>query len=398
MRFNKKAMHQDFASTVREGVGNHDWSAKGNVVEMTSGTWQGAEWKHRIVVVEPEDCVSRSACYLEITGDDAGDPDLAYAQALAAHLKIPVAVMFGVPNQPLWDMVEDDLVAHSFERYMLSGDAEWPILVPMVRAGIAAIEVLVDWSLGRFNSFVIGGASKRAWTTWLLAGMGDPRIKGIVPVAFDNLDMADQLKHQVALWKQTSPMLDDYTRRMLHETAFSDEGEALRFLVDPARHLGQINVPVFSVSGSNDPFWAFDAVSRYYKRLPASSAVQFVPNMGHSIGEWDYRLSSVGAFVRNCLGLGNFPRATFEWNLGDRLLTLGCSHDTAPDKVRVWGTTSEDYWFADKEFFVDLLPEARVVLPRREEYNQAVFMELEYTVDGSPVRLTSPGIIVPRPA
>lgn len=389
-------MH-DFVSTVLDGRQEPDWRAMSpGRYSVLSGTWQGNEWRHEILVVEPQVRVSNNTCYLEITGHDAGEPDAAYAQALADSLGVTVAFIFDVPNQPLFDMSEDDLIAHTFERFVETGDSEWPLLVPMVRSALAAIDVISDLTLGRTTHFVIGGASKRGWTAWLAAATGDVRIRGIVPVVFDNLNMAAQMKHQHALWNGASPMIVDYSRRLLDRLAMSAEGADLLRLVDPWNYLPRLRCPALVVNGSRDPYWTVDAARHYYDQLPAGSGLQIVGNMGHSIGEWEYRLPTVAAFVRRVAGLAPFPSTRFAIRSEkDRATIIGQS-DMPPNKIRIWGAAEQGVWFADSEFFVDTLNSPEVTIPSRPEYDQAVYMEFEFSSEAGPIRLTSPAVIIPK--
>lgn len=364
---------------------------------MEMDSWgRGERWRHGILLVEPARPLVGHMCYLEVTGQDAGEADLAYARALADETGVSVAFLFDIPNQPYCGMVEDDLIAHTFEEYVATGDAEWPLLVPMVRSVLGAMEALVDWSVGRFTGFVVGGASKRGWTSWLTAALGDSRVKGIVPLVFDNLHMSAQVRHQMRIWGGTSPMLDDYSRRRLTELATTAEGDSLLRMVDPWFHLERMRCPALVVNGSNDPYWAVDALTHYYKRLPRGSAVQVVPNMGHSVGHWDWRLSSVGAFVRRCAGAELFPTVRFDWGQSERHLELTAECDIRPLASRVWGAANDGFWFAEAEFFVDFLEGPEVRIPSRGHFDQAVFMELEFDGEWGPYRLTSPVFVIPR--
>ncbi len=375
----------------------NEWRAEGNVCRFSGHRWKNGVWEHEVRMYRPAsgEIVSQDTYFLEVTGDDAGAPDDAYGQALADALRLPVALLFGIPNQPIWNMREDDLIAHSFEQYVEHGDPEWPLLVPMVRSVSCAIDVIAEWSFERFRKVVVGGASKRGWTSWLVAQLDDPRVVGIVPVVYDNLNMAAQLENQNRVWGALSPMLEDYTRRRLHELAITPGGEALVRFVDPWTGLGVQRVPALVVSGSNDPFWTVDAGRVFYRGLPAGSAMQVVGNMGHSIGGWEYRLSTVGAFCARCAGVGVFPRAEFEMvDEADGLRIRGRS-DLVPRAIRVWGGVSETMIFTQSEFFVDLLSEPEVFIRRREGYSQAVWMEMEFEGDLGAVRVTSPAGIVP---
>lgn len=389
-------MRHHFPDIVTQQLPHATWRTDGDVIHMQSQVWQGQPWNHAIRVVKPSWTSAAHVCYLEVTGTDAGSPDAEYARALAEASGATVAFLFDIPNQPLWNMTEDDLIAHTFEEYIASGDPEWPLLVPMVRSVIAAIDTLVEWSVGRFTTFVVGGASKRGWTSWLTATLQDNRVKGIVPLVFDNLNMNVQMRRQQELWGEHSPMIQDYTRRRLTELAQEPSGEGLVSLVDPFTNIGEIRCPVLTVNGSNDPYWAVDALKHYYQRLPAGSACQVVPNLGHSIGEWDYRLSTVGAFIRRCAGAEMFPRVRFDWGQSSAHLEIQAESDLRPTKFRVWGAVSENNWFAESEFFVDILPGPEVRVPARGNYSQAIFMELEYAGEHGPIRVTSPALILPR--
>jgi len=64
---------------------------------------------------------------------------------VAQKLRAPVALLFEVPNQPLFDRWEDDLIAYTFRRYIEEGDPDWPLLFPMVRSVLSAMEALEEY-------------------------------------------------------------------------------------------------------------------------------------------------------------------------------------------------------------------------------------------------------------
>ncbi len=99
---------------------------------------------------------------------------------LAEIMGAPVAVLLQVPEQPLFGgMVEDEIISYTFAEYMKSGDAEWPLLLPMVKSAVRGNGCdsgvrQGEWQLDVEN-FLVTGASKRGWTTWLTAAV-DPRV------------------------------------------------------------------------------------------------------------------------------------------------------------------------------------------------------------------------------
>ena len=106
-----------------------------------------------------------------------------------------------VPNQPLYDgLTEDALISYTLNEYKKDGDYSWPLLFPMTKSAIRALDVVQAFSseqLGReISRFVVSGASKRGWTTWLSAATEDSRIVAIAPMVIDMLNMPATLEYQ----------------------------------------------------------------------------------------------------------------------------------------------------------------------------------------------------------
>src|SRR5207248_6188613 len=108
-------------------------------LEMTSQTWQGIKWEHQIVVYLPEGVKPGDSMLL---WNDGGQPDTLrslIAFELSRRGQIPVAFLYGIPNQPLFDgKKEDSLIAETFVRYLKTEDESWPLLFPMVKSLVKA--------------------------------------------------------------------------------------------------------------------------------------------------------------------------------------------------------------------------------------------------------------------
>jgi PhoPQ-activated pathogenicity-related protein len=117
--------------------------------------------------------------------------------AVANASGLPAAVVRQVPFQPMFgDLHEDGLIAHTFVEYTKTGDPTWPLLLPMVKSAVEAMNAATaqaqeHWGV-EIDEFVVTGASKRGWTTWLSAAV-DERVKGIVPMVIDMLSLADHV-------------------------------------------------------------------------------------------------------------------------------------------------------------------------------------------------------------
>lgn len=272
-------------------------------LELVSQTWRGMEWKHRLNVLVPRPAAGARArpghCVLAITGSGGEGELLGLLATLADRLGVPVAVLHDVPNQPLFredtpdgrGLREDALIARTFVEYMRSGEADWPALLPMTRAAVAAMDALGElgaqregWAFGRLDKFITTGASKRGWTTWLTAVVAPERVIGIAPIVYDNLNAAAQLRRHFEVWGHPSPSIHDYTDAGLIESMGSPRGRELMAIVDPYAYRSRLGLPKLALMGTNDTYWPLDAVHLYRGDLPGDFFCHYVPNAGHSAG------------------------------------------------------------------------------------------------------------------
>ncbi|MBS1715613.1 MAG: PhoPQ-activated pathogenicity-like protein PqaA type [Armatimonadetes bacterium] len=280
-----------------------------DALELTSQVWRDHRWNHGLVVSVPPRGATVPGCVLHVTGGPANEPDLLWADGLALVSGMNVATLFDIPVQPLWGFREDDLIAHTFEMFLESGDDTWPLLMPMVRSVTRAMDALAASGLAD-GPFVVTGASKRGWTSWLAGCTGDPRIAGIAPMVFDFLKMPEQLEKQARDWGVLSPMISDYTTRELEESVDTDNGARLLGLVDPAQNLGSLRVPVLMILGTNDAYWTVDAHTLYWEDVTVPKNLVMVPNMAHGWGSTDYWTPTLAAFSRGAVAGGHLPQWT----------------------------------------------------------------------------------------
>lgn len=276
-------------------------------VKLTSQVWQGEKWKHDLLIMQPAKPLGGGIAILYITGDRVDRADLPFIKRMADEARMPVVALFGIPNQPLYGKSEDALIAHTFEQYLRTGDATWPLLFPMTKAALAAMDAAQE--IGGYKKFVVTGASKRGWTTWFAGVAGDKRIAGIAPMVYDNLNMAAQLKHQLEYYGKYSEMIGDYTEKGLTEVMNSEPGQKLAAMVDPYSYLPRLACPVLVVVGSNDRYWTVDSHTVYWDAIKTRKLLSVVPNAGHNLGDGKQATASIAFFARACLGTlpGGFP-------------------------------------------------------------------------------------------
>jgi len=250
-----------------------------------------------------------SLCVVYVTGGDSNSVDLNWAQQLADETGVPVATLFHIPNQPLWDLWEDDLIAHAFDQYVDTGEADWPLLFPMVQSVVAAMNALESQG---FTKFIVHGASKRGWTSWLAGIIGDERVVAIAPEVFDNLNMPAQMAQQLAYWGTYSPMIEPYVSEDLPQRLSDPKVLELAHIVDSYTYLSLLKVPVYIIQGTNDPFWTVDSLRLYWDAIPGQKWVDYAPGCGHCIGSRDHAPRGLPGFVRFVAGTGPQPTAEGE--------------------------------------------------------------------------------------
>lgn len=378
-------------------------------IDLTSGTWQGVEWRHKILFRQPQKLAAKGTGILYITGDGPTAGDLLTLNLVAEGTGMPVAMLFKVPNQPLFgDLREDDLIAHTFERYLETGDPSWPLLFPMTRAALRAMDAVGDATKGSDNPirrFVVCGASKRGWTTWLVGASGDRRVVGIAPMVIDNLNLAAQMPHQIATWGEYSPQIQDYTRRGLQAQLATPQGQKLAAMVDPYSYRDRIRMPALIIRGSNDPYWTVDALDQYEKGLKMRHWLLNVPNAGHDLKGGFMAAESIGAFARSLAGGPKLPE--IEWTFSPeyqrggaqpgRWTSLELRNDGVSYKeLRLWVATSDTLDFRPSTYAVVARTApgkgAETILraPLPEGKNCAVFAEARYATGGREYSLSSP--------
>jgi len=369
-------------------------------LKVRSQVWRGLPWDHTVQIYVPAAMKHPKTALLLITGGEPGITETALGATLAPRLEAPLAVVYNTPNQPLFDgKKEDDLIAHTFEEYLKSGDSSWPLLFPMVRGATAAMDAIQDYSKKELpapvEGFVVTGASKRGWTTWLTAA-ADKRVTGIAPMVFDNLNFNAQMPRQLELWGKYSEQIDDYSRRGLQQKMSSREGKQLVSMVDPWYYRKQLKMPKLIINGANDRYWSTDSTRIYWDELKGEKSLLSVPNAGHGLEDRVRILNSMTAFFHSVASGRPMPRLKQKLAAKDGKVRVAVKTDFKPLEVRVWVARAPDLDFRPVKWEATPVPlrdggkEYFLELPAAAAGGRAVFAEAEYEQDGRRFTLSTP--------
>jgi PhoPQ-activated pathogenicity-related protein len=323
-------------------------------IDLTSQTWHAIKWQHHLTVVKPANMPPDPVVFLFITGDYNQMEASTLAAALLPLMRGPIAILHDIPNQPLFDgKREDALIAYTFLQYLDTGDPTWPLLFPMTKAAVRAMDAIQAYAKSEWKTnvsgFVVGGASKRGWTTWL-TGCVDKRVRGIVPMVYNNLNLPAQMKLQVDSFGTYSEEIADYSSQGLTQLVESEKGRALSTMVDPYTYRSQLTMPKLLVNGTNDRYWPLTAADLYYDALPTPKYLLYAPNSGHGLEDRTRVVSTVAAFYRRCVAGKMMPKLACRFNSGGGAVRLTIASDEEPTEVLIWSATSPTKDFRDAKW------------------------------------------------
>ncbi len=375
-------------------------------LHFVSQTWQGKNWQHQLQVYRPQSVAPAAMMFLWVTGGSSTPAQIAFGMELARKSKAPVAFLYHIPNQPLLEdqLVEDDLIAETFVRYLKTKDENWPLLFPMVKSVVNAMDVLQAFGKREWgepaSKFIVAGASKRGWTTWLAAAV-DQRIAAIAPVVIDTLNMRAQMPRQLKAFGAYSARLQPYTSRGLVPIPESPEGQRLLSMVDPWAYRERLKLPKLIVNGTNDFYWATDALNLYWNELPANKWVIYVPNAGHDLRRRDRDnsdqsvdlINGLAAFSRHQISGRAMPDVSWKHEDRDGKLQLSIAANPQPLGARLWvaQTASKDFraanWTQQAANVSNGMVVGEVTPP--EKGHVAFFGELDYEIGGLKYHLST---------
>ena len=387
---------------------------------MTSQTWRDVPWKHQVFVLKPSSTARDESHALLLIGggswkDSLDQPpaanealpgDAPLFSALAEMLKTPVVVVMHVPHQPMFDNLrEDALIAHTFERYIRTGDINWPALLPMTKSAVRAMDLAQEftnkeWGL-KLESFTVTGASKRGWTTWLTASQ-DPRVTALAPIVIDMLNMSEQIPHQKASFGDLSEEISDFKELGLDRVIHTPPGRKLISIVDPFSYREKIKQPKLLIFGSNDRYWPLDAANLYWEQISGPKYLLYTPNQGHGIRDLDRVTGSIAALHRAARGMSRMPEQT--WSIvpsENGAMRISMKSNTSPKEVRFWQSASDTRDFRDAKWTsttISLSGDSfQADIPKSNEGFRAGFVEAVYSAGEHPDFFLSTNVKIVSP-
>ena len=375
-------------------------------VECTSQSWRGHIWQHQMLIVRPPEIRNKDMALLFITGDSKVDDNFELLKLLAMRAGAVTALINKIPNQPLYDgRKEDALIAYTFDQYLRTGDSSWPLLFPMVKSAVRGMDTVQALARQDFaqkiNRFVVSGASKRGWTTWLSAAI-DPRVKAIAPIVIDMLNMKVQTQWATKVYGRQSEEIEDYTSYNLTERMDEPRMVELRQWVDPYSYRARYTLPKLLLLGTNDPYWVVDSLRNYWNELREPKLVYQTPNAGHDLGGGEQAKQTLATFFQMVADRQSLPKMTWKFSRGSNLsAVVEVQLSQRARAFRLWTAISADRDFRDDtwssvELHSDSLKHVLAQVETPISGFRAYMVEADLLApDGTPYKLSTEARVTP---
>ncbi|PVD24306.1 hypothetical protein C0Q70_14778 [Pomacea canaliculata] len=326
-----------------------NWSSRGPTytlfaINMTSQMWltdaesSQATWWHYLYVVVPDRLTNYETALLYIgLGNNpdscipaANDPFISFATKMADSTGSVCAVLNQVPNQPIVfnndpnqaKRFEDAILAWSWYQFINNNaSVDWLTVLPMTKAAVRAMDTITAFAnqlnpSHNINKFVVSGASKRGWTTWL-TGAVDRRVVAIVPIVMDLLNITEIRTDAEDREKDTKIFS---TFCLLCRAAYKD----------------RLTMPKYIITAGGDEFFLPDNSYYYLDQMLGETYLRTVPNIGHSLTfQTALVYSGVQAFYLSVVENTRRPNMTWTMKFKRTGGVLTMFTDTIPVKVEV---------------------------------------------------------------
>src|SRR5829696_4358896 len=179
------------------------------MIDLISQSWLTTNevdrplWQHWLTIVKPDKVISSTGLLFIGGGSHRTNPPSKAEEnfvLVATETGTVVAELRNVPNQPTVfagetkGRTEDSLIAYTWDKFLRTGDEKWPARLPMTKAAVRALDTITAFCASdeggkvKVDKFFVAGGSKRGWTTWTTAAVGN-RVIGIAPIVIDMLNV-----------------------------------------------------------------------------------------------------------------------------------------------------------------------------------------------------------------
>jgi len=328
------------------------------VIRLTSQTYLAGVidkslWQHWVRIIVP-DVMSNSGnavMYINYGDNPLGNAPggtESFLPVLATDVGDIVIELNQIPNQPLtfvgedFSRSEDSILAKGWDLFIQTHDPIYITRLAMVKAAVRAMDSVQEFveSLKTVQvpqNFVVAGASKRGWTTWL-TGAVDKRVIAVAPLVIDVLDMQPNFNEIWQTYGKWPAALNSYVEQNITRCLNCPVFNELASVEDPLVYIDRFlarNVPIFALNANGDEFFIPTGWQYWFNNYPGEKYVRYLPNAEHSLATAIKRVTNtMTAFVSTIDR--KIQRPSFTWGISKDLSTITLKSDVKPVSVKLW--------------------------------------------------------------
>ncbi|CAF1622101.1 unnamed protein product [Rotaria magnacalcarata] len=302
-----KAADPHFSWTVIQSYQQPDYVLY--ILNFTSQKWLDETfsnrpiWWHYLCISVPHKITRPNSAFMLIDGgsNNNGMPKpqdnfVALTSMFAASSGSIGVDLQDIPNEPIRftadptqrDRGEDAIIAWTWKTFIENPDNPYVLLrMPMTKASVRAMDAVQQFAkqLGVAvpQKFLIGGASKRGWTTWTTAAVDNERVVAAVPIVLDILNLHQNFHHHYRSLAGWTFAFKDYYE--LNITRYVDHPNLIKMaqIVDPYSYFDRYrNTKLLQVQSSGDEFFLPDNEDAFWSDLQTATGGSFLRRLANA--------------------------------------------------------------------------------------------------------------------
>jgi hypothetical protein len=171
----------------------------------------------------------------------------------------------------------------------------------------------------------------------------DERVKAVVPVVIDVLNMDEQMRHHHRVYEGVTQRtvggyaeaIRDYVNLDVIQRMDTPEGQALLKIVDPYEYRERLTLPKYLINATGDQFFVPDSAQFYFGDLTGPKYLRYVPNGDHGLSGAPDVYAGLQVFYE--AAAGDIPLPSFSWTVDGTAIRVVC--EDTPLEVKLWQAT-----------------------------------------------------------
>jgi len=251
----------------------------------------GALWTHQVAVIVPKNLRLKNVSFIYVTGGCNENPkppkiidgEFMLMDEIAWNVGQITVYVNQIPNCHIIypsdpskkRRSEDAMIAWAWNEYLITKDPNWLPRFPMAKAGFQCMRAAEEFTrkkgIADIKGWLVSGASKRGWTTWMIGAATCPTcptILGLVPIVPIVPSLNQSMHRQWRSYDGWTFAFKDYTDVNLTTKLDSPGFNSMCEIIDPIFYYDRLaRLPKLVVVSSDDEFMQMDWTEFWYPNM-----------------------------------------------------------------------------------------------------------------------------------